>query len=815
MTRRTKILTLTLIGAAAFLVVVSVLAVLLFPAERIRALVETEAAKAVGMPVKIGSLGLRALPLPAVKVSGIVIGPARTGEPPLLTVKSARVRVALLPLLGKRIEIVSFRMDSPSVTIITRKDRTSNLPASPDTTKQVKQPQMMPPIPITLKSFTMKNGAVRILDEAKGTELALGGIDQDLSLRIGGSLTTLESSGKIEIGSVMSRSGGKALPLAGLRIGFAHTLTGNPAAGTYTLSKGELTLNGLTVKITGALANGKNCSFKVDTGTLDASRLIAALPDSVLPKRRDLTVSGTFSLALGGTVDLSKPKPAAVYSGELAIRNMSLAVKGLPKRIDSLQAMVAITDRALTFRDTEIRIGGSRASLTGTVGNYLAAPSLALRAEGSISLEEAVSAIPALASSGLAGGLTFDLKADGPSAHPDSLRINGRADLRGLKVKVPKVLRNPAEMNGAILITPASVELTGLAVKSGKSDLTLSGRLTDYVNLLPAGKGKPVRLTGTLGSKLFDIGDMFIIDKNAPLIKPWDLEKPLKNMPIPPTLDAVLTIAMGKVVFGKLAADTVAGTLTLGKGQFQLSGLTVKAYSGSLTGKTLMNFANPDRITYSGGFDLSKLDARTFLSSFFGAGDNFRGAFSSSLTFNGAGLDSVSFFKNLKGGGSALLEKGQFVNWDFTKGLGSALKFLNFDTLDFDVLQTAFSIENGRVITPAAMMKTGYGDFTFSGSTGFDTSVAYDIMIKLNSRAMSIAGKNGLGDLASIIGASSTPELYLTAKGTLKKPAFSIDRTRSAAAVKEKIKGEAEKFLQNQNGDVLKQGKKLLDKLFK
>ncbi len=495
---------------------------------------------------------------------------------------------------------------------------------------------------------------------------------------------------------------------------------------------------------------------------------------------------------------------------------MSAAVKGFPKKVDALKSTVAITDTTLVFRDTEVRIGGSKASLAGTVRGYMGTPTVVLRTAGSVSLDEAVQALPMLAKSGLAGGLVFDIAAEGPP-RPDSLLLNGTADLKSLRITVPKALKNPAEITGSLRITPSAADLTNLAVKTGKSDFAVTGRLADYRNLLPANakKGAPARLTGTLSSRLIDIGDMLVIDKSAPLVKPWDLAEPLKNLPVPPSLSAELALRLGKIAFGKLAADSTRGSVNLAKGVLSLTGLTVAAYRGTLTGSTKLDFSNPDKIAYDGGFDLNKLDASAFISSFFGTGEFFRGELSSSLSFNGAGLDSVSFMKNLKGTGVATFVKGQFVNWEFTKGLGKSLKFLNFDTLDFESLKSGFTVVDQRVITPALVVKTAYGDLTLVGSTGFDTTLDFDISYKLNAKAMSLADKNRLGDIASLISGSSTPELYLLAKGTLKKPEFTIDKSRSGKAVKERLQNEAEKLLQKQDSDLQKKGQKLLKKLFK
>lgn len=817
MTPRTKYILFGISGAALLFAVAATVAIMLFPAEKVRGIVETEASKAMKMPVKIGKLGLTFWGAPAVRVSDVTVGPARDGEPPLLEMKSFSARVAFMPLVtSRRLEIVSAAADKPRITLVTRRDGSQNLPAADSTKTKERGGAPAIPVPITMKSFTLKGGSVTMIDEAKDGRTVLDDIDQHLSLHIGGGGKTLASDGKLAVKDISLFSKGKRLPFSGASLGFTHEVSGDLKAGTIKLDKGLLTLNGLPIGVTGALEEWKKVTFRVDTGTLDAAKLIAAIPDSLFLQKKDVAATGTVKLALDGILDLAGAKPKASWNGELAIRDMSAAVKGFPKKVDALKCTAAITDTTLVFRDTEIRIGGSKASLAGTVRGYMAAPVLDLRTTGSVSLDEAVQALPMLAKSGLAGGLVFDIAANGPPK-PDSLLLNGTADLKSLKFSIPKALKNPAEVTGSLRITPSAADLTNLAVKTGKSDFTVTGKLSDYRNLLPsnAKKGAPARLTGTLSSRLIDIGDMLIIDKSAPLVKPWDLEKPLKNMPIPPTLSAELGLRLGKIAFGKLAADSTRGSVNLSKGVLSLAGLTVGAYLGTLTGAMKMDFSDSNRIAYDGGFDLNKLDASAFISSFFGTGDFFRGELSSQLAFSGAGLDSVSFMKNLKGSGMATFVKGQFVNWEFTKGLGKSLKFLNFDTLDFENLKSGFTVQDQRVTTPALVIATSYGDLTLVGSTGFDTTLDFDISFKLNSKAVSLASKNNLGDLASIISGSSTPELYLVAKGTLKKPEFTIDKSRSGKAVKERLQSEAEKLLQKQDSELQKQGQKLLKKLFK
>jgi hypothetical protein len=322
-------------------------------------------------------------------------------------------------------------------------------------------------------------------------------------------------------------------------------------------------------------------------------------------------------------------------------------------------------------------------------------------------------------------------------------------------------------------------------------------------------------LKGTIGSTLLDLNDMLVIPKNAPIVKPWDLDEPLRNLPVPPTLQAEMGIKLGEVLFGRLKADSVQGSVTLNKGVLELSGLNIAAYNGALTGKTSINFSNPESVVYNGGFNLSKLNAQRFIAQFFNTGDHFRGLFSSTFTFSGAGLDSVSFFKNLKADGSGVFENGQVVNWEFMKMLGNELKFLNFDTVGIGMVRGAFQVLDSKVITPDLTAKTEYGDITLNGITGLDTNINYRMGFDLNDKAVNLASKNRLGSFAELIASSQRPELGIAATGTLKSPTFKINTAGIERNVKDRVKEEAQKLLGKQDSTLQQQGKKLLNRIFK
>jgi uncharacterized protein involved in outer membrane biogenesis len=816
MIRRNKIIIGVFLSLAILFILGGVLAILLFPAERIRVIAEENATRAVGMPVRIGDLRLSFGGIPSVQATDIVVGPAAPGELQLAGVKSIKVRISLLPLLKRQVDVTSLIIDEPVVNLITRADSTTNLPALADTTgpKETGKPGL--PVPISLRSLRIRKGTVSLISKKENSRTILSDISQRLSLRISRDLENLNSSGKLEVGSIDLWAGEKRQPISGSHVQFSHELTGNVTAGDFTLSGGELQVNGIPIKLTGEMKNGKNIAFHADTGTLRAADLVAALPDSMLPNKKDVSAQGETSLVLDGTVQMGAVKPDIRYNGTLTIRDMIASVKGLPKKIDNLRSTVDITENVLTFRDTEVRIDQSRAALSGTISHYLEKPALALKASGSLNMGDITSALPVFKENKPTGKVAFDLKIEGvPSPEVTDMGISGSLTLDNLVMSLPKVLKNPAALNGTIGISPDQVGLSSLVLKTGKSDITINGGISNYLNLLPGRKGNPAMLKGTIGSTLLDLNDMLVIPKNAPIVKPWDLDEPLRNLPVPPTLQAEMGIKLGEVLFGRLKADSVQGSVTLNKGVLELSGLNIAAYNGALTGKTSINFSNPESVVYNGGFNLSKLNAQSFIAQFFNTGDHFRGLFSSTFTFSGAGLDSVSFFKNLKADGSGVFENGQVVNWEFMKMLGNELKFLNFDTVGIGMVRGAFQVLDSKVITPDLTAKTEYGDITLNGITGLDTNINYRMGFDLNDKAVNLASKNRLGSFAELIASSQRPELGIAATGTLKSPTFKINTAGIERNVKDRVKEEAQKLLGKQDSTLQQQGKKLLNRIFK
>lgn len=835
----------------ALLVILIVLAIIItavfFPTERIRTTVEKRAADALGMPFTIEKISVSWAGIPALKASNIRIGPLENETGLSARIPTIRVKINLFKLLQREVEIVAVDVHEPALLlVIPRPDnqRAGHTPTSPRESvhalreepstvfavleQEAAQPEPVQaptlPFPVTLHTLKIKNGSAEIRNISDKTRIILKRINQQLSLDVTSDLTAVHTTGTLSIGDILFAAENPILnvdmtfPLKMLSVKVDHDITGNMRTGDFRLASVSLAVNELPLAITGEVKNWAAGSFEATTGSLGAEQLLDALPYELFPSKKKYTTRGNFSFSTNGTFDMKPENPVITYNGSLGIEGMSLSHREFPGKIDALNASINFTEKTLEIGNLSLASAQSELILTGRVDSYLDAPAGEMNATGSIDMGDMAVLYPSLQETAYKGVVDLNLGFEGVLADPGTMRANGEVNFRNVVLAAPKLLHHPANINGTITVTPSAVTMEHLAVTSGTSDLTFAGDLKQYLNLvIPPEKTSSADFTGRIRSTLLDLNDLLVLPKERKIIKPWDLEEPLRQAPVPPNLSSTAYIELGTVVFGKLKTDAVVGKITLSGGVVALENLEVAAYEGLLNGSAALDVSNRDQASYRGSFQLNGFDSGEFISDFFSVPSFIRGTLATSIQFHGTGLDSLSFLNNLTGEGALKITDGQFDNFEFVKKLGNHLKFLDFDTLSFETITNSFSIKNQRVFTPDMALKTEYGTIRAEGSAGFDTSVAYDIALLLNRETSKKALKS-LNSLTQYLDLDiDTIELNVKAGGTISAPKFRLDTSRAEEQLKKEVASQAQEFIEEKLNieDLKEEGKKLLKKLFK
>lgn len=186
--RHTKIKKKWIILPAAAVVVVtgaSLIVPQMLDQDKYKALIKEKVASSTGYSVDWqGDIGLSLLPLPSVHLNEVTVS---NGVTRILALKEADVRVELMPLLNKRIEIASVNLIEPDVSLIIDKDghstwMTDTLSAPKDKADAEQGVQGdAQATQVVLNALKITKGRLLLRNEQAGTEQLVEDLDADVN----------------------------------------------------------------------------------------------------------------------------------------------------------------------------------------------------------------------------------------------------------------------------------------------------------------------------------------------------------------------------------------------------------------------------------------------------------------------------------------------------------------------------------------------------------------------------------------------------------------------------------------------------------
>ncbi len=469
---------------------------------------------ATGRDITIaGDIGLNVLPAPTLSVHNVTVANLPGAiEPNMASLKALDVRVALGPLLEKRIKIESLTLIEPVITLEVLPDGRRNFDLAVPQGTAGTTPNPVAPAPaapqakpesggasIEVENFRITDGTLTYRDDKKGTAERIEKLNADISLEsltgpvsAHGDLVTHgikaifeADAGRFEGGKIPLKLD-LSLPDADAKAKFTGSLseptadgqvTGNVEAGGSSLAR----LIALAAKAGGASSPalppplGQKFSvaasvtgsakavtlkdLKAALGDTLASGSIAATPGT--PLRADVAVNMTsleIDPWLPTTAPESKGDNKAADKGTGAAKPAAAAAEGfsLPK---DLVATFDLSIDAAVYKKDLIRQVKLKASLE----------------DGKLSIKQASAMLPGGSSASATGVVASDGGKPVFDGAVEALSDNLRGVFDWLKVDVSSV---PAErlrkfsLRSKIKGTPEQIDVTGLDVKLDTSALT-------------------------------------------------------------------------------------------------------------------------------------------------------------------------------------------------------------------------------------------------------------------------------------------------------------------------------------------------------
>lgn len=343
--------------------------VLLWKAEEIatayKPQLEEKLSQAIGADVSLGELSFTVIPSTAISVRRVSIKD-KSGRPAAFSVDSLSARVALRPLLSKRLEISNVVIDSPRVTVI--KDASGIVAAGLSPVHGSPTPSSSP----ISQTQSAKHDAPTLAIDVRSIEILNGVfVFQDKTTNTSTTITAIEAEA-----SVGAFSNGIAIPNATISFALSGAQKFSLSLDTLTIaqpnSRIEIKSGGIrtpagTISFSGAidLSNAPGAITVNSTGLDLATLATLASPHvdfltTYTPRgRADFQISAQFQ----GAHPLSLKGPIGIKNASINLPN-SLSVSDITGKVELDGALNSLL---LTTNDLQLKLQGFPLSLSSNV----------------------------------------------------------------------------------------------------------------------------------------------------------------------------------------------------------------------------------------------------------------------------------------------------------------------------------------------------------------------------------------------------------------------------------------------------------------
>lgn len=352
--------------------------------------IQDSLARGLGAPVSLGDVSLSLIPRPEINVDSIVIGDTSQGKPDL-SVGSLSAHAALIPLLQKRVELSSIRIDSPKITLVKTTagitirglpSQSNPPPASPTaSTPSNGQPTTAPaatasPLAISIQRIEVRDGEISLDDRVANRILSATKLSLDAKISLEGSQVKVPDA---QLSLTLPDGNTFAVSTNGLSI--------DSSAKQFALSNAVLTTPAGSLTAQGTFnSNGDRGSLALSTTGLDLKRTTTFLTPFA-PTLKGYNFGGRINMQMTATLNgatlgsvrgpLTLNGISADLPGGLQMRDLSgeIALDGSTSDLG-----VSTSNLALKLQDTPISI----ASTIRLRSSEVAVSSLTLKGFGGI-----------------------------------------------------------------------------------------------------------------------------------------------------------------------------------------------------------------------------------------------------------------------------------------------------------------------------------------------------------------------------------------------------------------------------------------------
>ncbi len=802
-------------GLVALFLVASFVLSSFLDGERLAGWVTPRLEAAVNRDVDIDDISVGFLPV-GVRLSGIRVSDPTGLAPALAQVSSVDLRVRLLPLLQRRVEVSRIIIDGMQADLRVGEDGESNFG---DMSPEGEAP---PPEPaadgeafaLDVQGIRLTSGRIAYQNAASEQAVSMEELEGESSIQLeaqGDLLVEGRFAGRASLSGVMVESGAEQVDpgageeaggwLTNLPIELTVAMDVTEEANVIRIREGSLAMEELALALTGELRDLKQPIRQVELALVATDvpidRVLSVVPDSVMDPD-EVSASGTLSAdlavrgAMGPEANPQVTGTASVDGGTVSYRGQMLT--------EGLQLDLALTEGGMIQPDGEGQLLGGDFELDGTVMMELPR-TVELRVAAAPDLGRID---PDLLPAGVTvtGIMPLDVQVSGDLENPRGLGAWGELGVRQLRATHPALGVPVSVATADLALEGRTVDIPETGITFGDERLTIAGVLT---GLMDTGDGVPdfrgtargprislERLKAnptpdtalTYGKLAFArVGDRQVRGLSADAAaREIGLSRPAA---LP--LAGEVQIAIDTVFDRKGMMEDVEATVRFGPDFAQVSDARYRRYGGTIQAAANLSLGEDSTEPFSLDLVVDGVDAGAFLSETSPLGEVFTGTLDLTLDLTGA-LNRLLLptRETLQGTGSFSLTGGG-IEAPITEELADFLGVQALRSMRIQDWSTAFVLQDGLVLVDESLLSGAPGSPRVGGGIGLNGALDLTSIFDL---PRSEVAASALADLG-VPNAGELVQAVIRIGGQVGSPDLTVDPTATVTQVTDALENQA------------------------
>ncbi|ESU29472.1 putative outer membrane protein [Flavobacterium limnosediminis JC2902] len=588
----------------------------------------------------------------------------------------------------------------------------------------------------------------------------------------------------------------------------------------YTFRNNKALINQLPLEFDGFIQmveKGQVYDLKFKTPTSDFKNFLGLIPAAYAGNINTVKTTGEFRVdgtVKGNLTDTTIPK----FNIAIASNNASFQYPDLPKSVQNIVIDTKIINETGLMNDTYVNLDklsfridqdvfNAKANIRNISENALVNAEL----KGVINLANVTKAYPVKLDKPLSGILKadvvtkFDMKSVETSQY-QNIQNSGNIALSGFNYTGPEMAK-PVQISQAVVaFNPNQIRLNQLDLKTGKSDVHLTGTLDNFYGFVF--RNQILKANFNMNSNQFLVSDF--MTPSAPTTEGSAKKEAVK---IPAFLDCAVTAKVNTVVYDNLTLKDVSGKMIIRDEAVTLQNLKTSIFDGVIGVDGVVSTKGKVP-TFKMNLGLNKVDiAKSFtqldmLKSIAPIAGVIDGKLNSTIKLSG-NLDAMEMTPDLKtiSGdlfGQLLSTRVNAQNSQLLSSLASNVKFIDVNKLNLNDVKVALAFDNGRVNVKPIDLKYQDVKVTVGGTHGFDQSMNYNLKFDVPAKYLGPEVGKLLSKLTPAEqGKLENVPVNATMTGSFKSPKVTTDMKQAVTNVTTQLVNYQKNKLINQGTSAL------------